>query len=169
MTVNWWFHLQLQGVEGQILTQYAKEFEARNPNVTVAYRSIPTDQYLQQLPTSIASGNAPDLFAMSYRNIFPYVDSNSLAPIDGAALSAMGLKTTQELLNAWSPRSLDAYKIGDRYYGLPFQFNIYDYIINTDQFQAVGIDPNAGYPKTWNDVFADAKKLVVVKDGRITR
>lgn len=169
VTVNWWFHLQLSGVEGQILTQYGKEFEAKYPNVNVAYRSIPTGQYLQQLPTSIASGNAPDLFAMSYRNIFPYIDNHSLAPVDQTALKAMGVDSMQAFLAKWAPHSLDAYKINNEYYGLPFQFNIYAYILNTDQFRQAGLDPSTDYPKTWADVYSVAKKLVVKKDGRIVR
>ncbi|MBA7660109.1 hypothetical protein ES703_68108 [subsurface metagenome] len=59
--------------------------------------------------------------------------------------------------------------MGDNYCGLPFQFNIYAYVINTKHFREAGLDPDKDYPKTWDEVYEVAQKLVIKKDGRIVR
>ena len=89
--------------------------------------------------------------------------------MDRIAFDAAGVTSLEELKKQWAPGALEVYQVGDNYYGLPFQFNIYAYVINTKHFKEAGLDPDKDYPKTWDEVYEVAQKLVIKKDGRIVR
>ncbi|MCK5675331.1 MAG: extracellular solute-binding protein [Spirochaetales bacterium] len=169
ITLKWWHHMPLDGAQGKLFAEYAKEFETANPGVTIVIESIPHAEYIKKIPTAIASGQAPDIYGLSYRNLYSYADNGAMAPLDEAALKALGLSSYSDLEAQWAPGALDSYKIGNTYYGLPFQFNIYAYIINTKHFKEAGLDPEKDYPKTWDEVYEVAAKLVQKNGDRITR
>ena len=169
VALKWWHHMPLDGAQGKLFAEYAKEFEAANPGITVSIESIPHAEYIKKIPTAIASGQAPDIYGLSYRNLYTYADNGAMSPLDDAALKALGLSSFSDLESQWAPGALDSYKIGNTYYGLPFQFNIYAYIINTKHFREAGLDPETDYPKTWDDVYEVAAKLVQKDGDRITR
>lgn len=167
--LKWWHHMPLDGAQGKLFAAYIDEFEAANPGITVEMDSIPHSEYIKKLPTSIASGQAPDLFGLSYRMLNTYGGYDAMAPIDGEAVKAMGYADKAAFLDAWTPGVLEAYEFGGALYGLPFQFNIYSYAINKKHFRAAGLDPEKDYPKTWDEVFALAEKLVVKEGDKIQR
>lgn len=167
--LKWWHHMSLDGAQGKLFTEYVAEFEAENPNIKIEMESIPHVEYEKKLPTAIAAGKAPDIFGLSYRMLYTYGENGALAPIDTEAVSAMGFSSIGDFKAAWTPGVLEAYEFGNNFYGLPFQFNIYSYIINKKHFVEAGLDPEKDYPKTWDDVFALAEKLVVKDDDKITR
>jgi multiple sugar transport system substrate-binding protein len=101
--------------------------------------------------------------------LYTYGENGSMSPIDAAAVAAMGYGSRSDFEAAWTPGVLDAYKYRSDYYGLPFQYNIYSYAINRKHFMEAGLDPEKDYPKPWDDVFTLAEKLVVRKDGKISR
>lgn len=168
--LSWWHHMPLEGAQGKLFQQYLAEFEAANPGVKIEMVSVPHERYFTALSAAIAAGDAPDIFAMSYRNLPEFQASGLLSSIDDEALQAMGMATLDDLQAAYSPGVLDPYRAGDAFYGLPWQFNIYAYIINADHFREAGLDPVADAPKTWDELHEVAQKLVQ-KDqaGRITR
>ena len=168
-TLVWWHHMPLDGAQGKLFQKYIKEFEAKNPDIDVVMESIPHTQYITKLPTAIAAGEAPDLFGLSYRQLYTYYENGVLAPMDRIAFDAVGVTSLEELKKQWAPGALEVYQVGDNYYGLPFQFNIYAYVINTKHFKEAGLDPDKDYPKTWDEVYEVAQKLVIKKDGRIVR
>ena len=156
--------------QGKIYEAYVKEFEAANPGVEVEMVVTPHANYFQRLTAAIASGEGPDLFALTYRRLLDFESNDVISPIDDAAAAAMGHGSVEALRGAWAPGSLESYRVGDRFYGVPLQFNIYAWIINAKHFREAGLDPVADAPKTWDEVHAVAEKLVQ-KDanGRITR
>ena len=169
ITLKWWHHMPLDGAQGILFAEYAKEFEAANPGITIEIESIPHAEYIKKIPTAIASGQAPDIYGLSYRNLYTYADNGAMAHLDESALKALGLSSYSDLEAQWAPGALDSYKIGNTYYGLPFQFNIYAYIINTKHFLEAGLNPEKDYPKTWDEVYEVAEKLVQKDGDRITR
>jgi multiple sugar transport system substrate-binding protein len=169
-SLTWWHHMPLEGAQGKLFRQYANEFQAANPGVKIEMVSTPANTYFTALSATLAAGDAPDVFAMSYRNFPEFQVNGVLAPIDSQALRGMGVATFDQLRAAWTPTVLDSYRIGDTFYGLPWQFNIYAYIINAKHFREAGLDPVADAPKTWDQVFEVAQKLVKKdQSGRITR
>ena len=169
-TLRWWHHMPLEGAQGKLFQKYASEFESANPGVKIEIHSVPPTQYFTMLSATLAAGDAPDILGMSYRNFSEFHDNRILAPIDAQALRSMGLSTVNDLKAAYSPGVLDPYRVGDSFYAVPWQFNIYAYIINAKHFREAGLDPAKDAPKTWDEVFRVAQRLVQ-KDasGRITR
>ena len=169
-TIRWWHHMPLEGAQGKLFQKYADEFQAANSGVKIEIHSVPPTQYFTMLSAALAAGDAPDVFGMSYRNFSEFHENRILAPIDDRALRSMGFSTAADLKAAYSPGVLDPYRVGDSFYAVPWQFNIYAYVINAKHFREAGLDPVADAPKTWDDVFRVAQKLVQ-KDasGRITR
>ncbi len=169
-TVIWWHHMPLDGAQGKLFQEYVKEFEAENPDITVVMESIPHKDYTTKLPTAIAAGEAPDLFGLSYRQLFKYHENGVLAPMDQATFQAVGVNSLEDVKKQWAPGVLEAYAAGESFYGMPFQFNIYAYVINTKHFKEAGLDPEKDYPKTWDDVYEVSQKLVKKdENGRIIR
>lgn len=168
-TLTWWHHMPLEGAQGKLFQQYADEFMASHPDVDIEILSIPHKNYYTKLTAAIASGGAPDVFGLSYRRLYGFEENGILAPIDAAALKSMGLGSIDELQAVWAPSVLDAYRVGDTFYGLPFQFNIYAFIINTKHFREAGLDPDKDYPKTWDELMAVGQKLTKKVGGRVVR
>ena len=165
-----WHIWDTTAAQGKIYEEYVKEFEAANPGVEVEMVVTPHANYFQRLPAAIASGEGPDLFALTYRRLLDFESNGVLSPIDEAAAGGMGHASLDVLRGAWAPGSLESYQVGDTLYGVPLQFNIYAWIINARHFREAGLDPVADVPKTWDDAHAVAAKLVRKDDnGRITR
>ena len=165
-----WHIWDTTAAQGKIYEEYAKEFEAANSGVEVEMVVTPHANYFQRLTAAIASGEGPDVFALTYRRLLDFESNDVLSPIDDAAAGSMGHASVDALREAWAPGSLESYQVGDTFYGVPLQFNIYAWIINATHFREAGLDPVADAPKTWDDVHAVAEKLVQKDDnGRITR
>ena len=165
-----WHIWDTTAAQGKIYEEYVKEFEAANPGVEVEMVVTPHANYFQRLPAAIASGEGPDLFALTYRRLLDFESNGVLSPIDDEAAGNMGHASVDALRQAWAPGSLESYQVGDTFYGVPLQFNIYAWIINANHFREAGLDPVADAPKTWDDAHAVAEKLVLKDDnGRITR
>ena len=165
-----WHIWDPNAAQGKIYQEYVKEFEAANPGVKVEMVVTPHKNYFQRLSAAIASGEGPDVFALTYRRLLDFEANGVISPIDGAAAGAMGHASVDALRKAWAPGSLESYQVGDKLYGVPLQFNIYAWIINAKHFREVGLDPVKDAPKTWDDAHAVASKLVKKDDkGRITR
>ena len=165
----WWHHLPPEGAQGQLFQKYADEFVASNPGTEIEIVTVPHAQFFIKLPAAIAAGEPPDVFGLSYRRLSEFVGLDTLSPIDGAALASMDLASLDDLQAAWAPGVLDAYRVGDNFYGLPFQFNIYAYIINKKHFIDAGLDPQKDFPRTWDQLYSVEQKLVQTSNGRTLR
>ncbi len=168
--LSMWHIWDTTGAQGKIYEDYVAEFEAANPGVDVEMVITPHANYFQRLTAAIASGEGPDMFALTYRRLLDFESNDVISPIDDAAAGSMGYASVDALRASWAPGSLESYRVGDRFYGVPLQFNIYAWIINAEHFREAGLDPVADAPKTWDEAHAVAQKLVQKDDnGRITR
>jgi len=165
----WWSHYGQGTRAGDYMRQYLKDFEAKYPSIDVEFINVAHKDYITKLPTAVAAGEAPDVYAQTYRFIPTYHENNMMAPIDDVAFKEFGVASIAELEKQWAPNALHAYRVGDNYYGLPFEFNIYAWGINTRHFIEAGLDPKKDAPKNWDDVIRVGKKLVVKEGGRIKR
>ncbi len=168
--LSMWHIWDTTGAQGKIYEDYVAEFEAANPGVDVEMVITPHANYFQRLTAAIASGEGPDMFALTYRRLLDFESNDVISPIDDAAAGSMGYASVDALRASWAAGSLESYRVGDRFYGVPLQFNIYAWIINAEHFREAGLDPVADAPKTWDEAHAVAQKLVQKDDnGRITR
>lgn len=68
------------GNEGEILGQFAKQFEDENPGVKVEVTPIPWDSAQQKLQTSIAGGTVPDISGMGTTWMTDFADAFAPVP-----------------------------------------------------------------------------------------
>jgi multiple sugar transport system substrate-binding protein len=168
-TIKAWHHQPMDNPSGILFFKMADEFEAANPNVNIEMESTPHAQYLKALPTAYAAGEMPDVYGMSYRNIYAYYEQGTMSPVDEAAAKTMGYSSIEDMRSDWEPGALEPYQVKGQNFGLPWSLNIYAWVINTDHFREAGLDPDKDYPKIWDDVFAIGPKLTIKEGGRITR
>jgi ABC-type glycerol-3-phosphate transport system substrate-binding protein len=152
-----------------LIKEMIAAFQKENPDVTITFQDEPHGDYEVKLLASIAAGNPPDIVnLLDY--LFPqYVSRGILAPLDPDAL---GMGSIEEVRDLYMPAALSGLTIDGETYGLPEEFNTLALFINGDHMRDIGLDPDdpANYPKTWDDLFALAKKLQKVgADGKVER
>lgn len=58
------------------------EFEKENPNIKINGYAIGYNEFWDKLDTSIASNNAPDIFALTNTNLSKYAEADAIIPLD---------------------------------------------------------------------------------------
>lgn len=156
----WSFNLTNDALK-EIQAVVIKNFMDENPNITVEWQNIPYAGYREKLLTAAAGSSLPDIFIDGY---------NMLGTYQGAGI----IQNMTEYVSSWdgwdeiqsSLRDLTVYEGNN--YGFPFRTKVYPVLINTKIFEEVGLDPN-NPPETWAEAIAAAKKMLVVKNGVVTR
>lgn len=142
------------------------EFMAANPDVQVEYEVIPNINFAEKMLSSMGTGTGPDVINMDdnqMRSI--YVPRGLVQEVDPAAL---GYGSLEELQAGYIPGALEGSTVDGKVYGLPSEFNVTAFAINTAAFEEVGLDP-ATPPKTWDEVGAMGQELVVRDGDTLTR
>ncbi|MEG6590101.1 sugar ABC transporter substrate-binding protein [Paenibacillus barengoltzii] len=143
--------------------QLADEFNAAHSDIQVKFEPIPSDGYGTKLTTSLAAGQAPDVFLIGEGDYFKYVDKGVVEPLD-------------EYLKNDSSFSLDIFQkdlienmnINGKQYYLPKDFNPLALWYNKRMFDEAQIP----YPTddwTWEDLIATAQKLTKKEGGKYTQ
>jgi multiple sugar transport system substrate-binding protein len=144
--------------EGEVWSNVAKAFEAKNPGIKLKVEVSDWDGYWEKLRVLTAGGTPPDIFAMD-APLYPDWQSR------GALLNLQPyLDADPKALDGVYPVTLEAYKTKDGYFGLPRDFQTIVLYYNKDMFDAAGI----AYPSdnwTYDDFRAAAKKLTIDKNG----
>ncbi len=87
-----------------------REFESKNPGITVKTVLEPFATYFNKLRTDVSAGNADDIFWISSSYFSPYADSGSLLPI-GADFDAAKA--------GWVPAAVSQYTRNGTLWGVP--------------------------------------------------
>ncbi|MDP3177241.1 MAG: sugar ABC transporter substrate-binding protein [Spirochaetaceae bacterium] len=148
--VQYWYHLDNANASIDDLIQ---KFEKENPTIDIVPERVPWGSYNQKLLTSVAAGNAPDVFEVKLWWQPQLVEMGAMAPIDGY-LANWPLKS-DIFDNVWK---LSKFTNG-RQYLMPYQMVILYLYYRTDLFKAAGLQP----PKTREEFLDAARKLT--KDG----
>lgn len=141
-------------IEARLLQQVLDQFEATHPGIQVRFETI-ADQYMDVLKTRIIGDAAPDVF---YLDVFeaPFLMSQGvLEPLDAYI-------TPETDLADFEPRLLNAFKDGDRLYGLPKDYSTLALFYNQKAFAAAGIDRP---PATWEELLEYSKRLTIDRNG----
>jgi multiple sugar transport system substrate-binding protein len=168
ITLKFWSHdyEPRKTIDDEIIAQ----FQADNPNITVEYTIGPGDdaQYVPQLLTALAGGEGPDLFNVLTFLVPDLIPSGAVTPVDWAG---MGYASQEELIDSYLPGTLEGMLGEDgNLYAVPTELGNYALFINSDLFEAAGLDPIADAPKTWEDLMALAPKLTIKDEsGNITQ
>ncbi|MFD1542766.1 ABC transporter substrate-binding protein [Nonomuraea guangzhouensis] len=129
----------------------AKQFTKEHPNITIEWRSITQNDYMQTLPLAFQSNQAPDMFYWNATGLSQLLDQKWIRPLNPSGTVAA------DFTKRWPDGSfLEGINVQDgKTYGFPFSENLYwgpGYMfLNKQVFQEAGLDVN-NPPKTWTDL-----------------
>lgn len=128
-----------------------KDFEKANPEIHVKYVGIPSDSVQQKYDTAVVGGAGPDVGGVTTSLLAHLVGQDALEPLD-ARIAASPLKGK---LNEKFTETVKYAGGGKAMYSVPSSGNLDIFWYRKDWFRQAGIP----VPKTWDDVFAAARKL----------
>lgn len=138
LTVAWWGDQSRADDIHKVL----QLFEQQHPNIKVTGQYMPFSGYFDKLNTELATGTAPDIFAVG-SNINDYADKNvllNLNPYVSKQLDTSGIEKGLLSFNTFQGK-LD---------GIPTGVNAFGIIANADLFKKAGV-PLPSDDWTWSD------------------
>jgi multiple sugar transport system substrate-binding protein len=137
------------------------DFMKANPDIEVQYEIIPNMNFAEKMLSSMGTGTGPDVINMDDNQMrATYIPRGLVQEVDPAAL---GYGSLDELKAAYIPSTFEGATVDGKIYGLPSEYNVTAFAINTAAFKEVELDPEKP-PTTWDEVGTMGQKLVV-KDG----
>lgn len=142
-----------------------ESFKEVDPSVTVEYDSsvspVGEGGFEDKITASLAAGTAPDVFSVISPQAPRIIALGQLAPIDEAALAALGFESQEALEASRVPGAFDAWKDAEgTIYGIPDAISFYSLYCNNEHLAAGGIDPESVEIATWDD-FLEMGRTVV--------
>ncbi len=142
---------------------YVKAFEKANPDIKVDFTLIPEAEYSQKINTMAITGNAPDVMVLWECDITRLAKAGLVIPLDEH------VKQTKTFsMDDFIPAVGNLIKSQGKIYGFPWCFATEILYYNKDVFDKAGL----AYPDekwTWKDFENAAKKLTIVKDGKVVQ
>lgn len=140
---------------------YVKAFERKYPNIKVEFTLIPEAEYSQKLNTMAMSGTAPDVLCLWECDITKFAKAGLIDPLDDY------VKNSKELsIDDFIPAVKNLIKLQGKLYGLPWCFATEIMYYNKTLFDKAKVPyPNEKW--TWKEFENAAKKLTIVKDGKV--
>jgi multiple sugar transport system substrate-binding protein len=163
-TIKFWSHTHPPMVE-QNEADLAAFMEA-NPDITVEYEVIPNMEFGTKMLASMGTGTGPDVINMDdnqMRSI--YIPRELVQEVDPVA---MGYESLDALKAKYIPAAFEGATVDGKIYGVPSEFNVTAFAINTAAFEEAGLDPESP-PKTWEEVGTMGQELVVKDGDTLTR
>ena len=161
--VLFWHIWSLKNAQ-QVMNNIVQQFNKQNPDLKVIPLIVPfteTGPYIQKVLTAIAGGNPPDVLTFSGVPIL--AGKNALIPLDDF------IKQSHFDIENFLQYRVKVVSFDEKCYGIPFSTSANSLLFyNKELFQEVGLDPDKP-PSTWEELREAAKRLTIIKDGRIER
>jgi multiple sugar transport system substrate-binding protein len=141
------------GPDRPALEGLVDQFNKSHSNISIEMTISPWDSLLQKLPTSLATGQGPDLIGFDFNLMPQYAKSGNLMD-----LTNLWQAGTDFDLSNFPQAVTDATQWQGKYYGIPINFATLLMYINKDMFQAAGLDP-AKPPQNWDEWTQTLKTL----------
>ena len=170
--INLWTH---EDPNRQVMEeQFAKDYMAANPHLTINYSVYPSTNIRDLIPTAYAARNAPAIWNLELQAAYPVFMQGLCAPIP---VRDLGFRNEQALIDTYLPNMLDPVTdkdgswFGQRgaIYGLPLEVNNWCIYLNKKIFRDAGLDPDRDWPKTWEEVMSTSERIVRRNGDIITR
>lgn len=139
---------------GPYFEEVKKEFEAKNPGITIKFEVVPWDVLLQKLTTDITAGTNADLSIIGTRWLIDFVQQGVAEPLDSYITPDFKGRFIDTFL---SPSIMDG-----KTYGLPIAASARALYYNKELFEKAGI---AKPPATWTELQDDARKIKALGSG----
>lgn len=140
------------------LQQYAKDFNAENPNIELQIVTASWEDMTQKLDVQVNAGSPPDIAFIGSGGVNKYLDTGMIVDITNYA--------TPEMVADYNAETLAYFKSGDGLYGFPAYTEVQAIGGNKAILEEAGIDWEKIQKEGWtDDEFREAIKKGVVKDG----
>jgi multiple sugar transport system substrate-binding protein len=130
-------------------------YQRAHPNVHIKQVVIPYPAFDDKLKAAIV-GNQVDIFA-NETPLGSYFASGAVTPVDW---KAMGFASLGALEAKYTDKGLVPFSYQGKPYAIPNEATSYAFFINKKLFRAAGLDPEADYPRTWEQVRSLSRRLV---------
>jgi len=140
------------GEPSKYLEEMKKVFEEQNPDIKINIEIVGFGEYFTLLQTRIAGGTAPDSYELNYENFVTYAKKGVLLDLEPLFVK------NQFDTSVLNKNALEAFKLGEKQFGLPAMFSDVVLFYNKDLFDKAG----ASYPTadwTWHDEQKAAEKI----------
>jgi len=146
----------------QINDPMTAEFMKKNPDIKVVWEGFPWEEFLQKIQLGFATGGVADVIEAWGGYVPGYIKGGHLVPVTPLAY------TVGQMQSFFYPGIIEDVTIDGQVYGLPWEVCIDTGLnINVTLMEEAGI---AGYPESWDELVAAAKKLVKFDvNGNMTR
>ncbi|MFI7067288.1 ABC transporter substrate-binding protein [Kribbella sp. NPDC050124] len=125
-------------------------FEKANPDIDVEPVDILSDDYNEKLTTMLAGGDSTDVLTM--KNVIGYAQYANRGQL-------LALTDEAGKLDAAKQSGLDAYKIEDKYFALPYRQDFWVLYYNKGLLKQAGVPETKLENLTWPDYATLAKTL----------
>ena len=120
--------------------------------IKIEFLKYPSDSdFWDNIPAQIAAGTAPDIISCTNEHYLQYIEQGLFEPltdyVDSGVISLQG---------TWE-KAMDAWKIDNVVYGIPYALNPGVFIVNNSMWNEFGLGDN--YPTTWDEVLDICKKV----------
>ena len=136
------------------MKKIAEAFEQKNPGIKVNVEVTPWDQYWTKLEAGASGNSMPDVFWMHSNQSYKYASNGILMDLSDANVDYS--KFPKDLV--------DLYKVNDKNYAVPKDFDTIGLWYNKTLFDKAGI----AYPDntwTWDNMLDAARKLTNESEG----
>lgn len=152
---------EVANADGYVIIDKAiKKFEKLHPEIKIHYYSgIPKDDYEEWLARKILKGDAPDVFMILSEDFSHMVSLGFLENLDKEIQEDKSVE-----IRDYYETSLEAGKIDDRQYALPYETVPMLMFVNKTLLEKEGIPvPDADW--SWDDLYRICKKVTKDLDG----
>ena len=161
--LSMWYFNWPPGYEYQ--AERVRIYMDENPNVTIDFdHSIPPvgeGGFEDKVTSSLATGTAPDIFAVINPQAIKLINKGQLAPIDDEALEGLGFDSVDALKGSRLPGAFDSWSSADGTpYGYHWELSWLVLYCNDQHFIDAGVDPDAVTLETWEDLIAVGKQVI---------
>lgn len=141
---------------------FNKKFMEDNPNITIEYTVLTSDQFKETVVSAIKAGNAPDLFPLpSGMKLSTVLQENWFMPLNDYV--------TEDFLNSFSEGALNegVTSMDGKVYVLPEAANIINTLMfyNKNVLRDAGVDTD-NLPKTWSEFIDVCKQVTEAGKGK---
>lgn len=136
------------------LESLISQYEQQNPLVKIKYVAQSKPDYRERLTSSIAKGEAPDIFP--FHNTWLVMLPGQLSPLPPEVMDKNTYAST------FYPTAVNDLSQSGNIYGMPVSFDGLALYINQSIFDAAGKTP----PTTWDELRQAAHDLTVVDENR---
>lgn len=141
----------------EVMDAVLRDFESKNPGVTVSYVQQNHRDYRVRLQTAIASRSGPDVFR--FHGSWVPMLTQELAPVPSSVL------TSSDFESAFYPVAAQQLSYNGQFVGVPTMYDGLVLYYNKDIFATAGVSP----PKTWAELRTIANTLTIKTGGEIER